>query len=164
MVFTERLITPYSLSAQYKNLWNLKFLNRTVKAIRHIINPSISLTYSPDFSSDNFNFYDEVQIDTLGNLQQYSYYQNGIYGTPGSQSNGSLRFSLGNILEMKALSKDTINPIKKIKLLEGLNISSSYNLLADSMQFANIFINGRTRLFNKFDITFNGSYDLLSNC
>ena len=77
----------------------------------------------------------------------------------GSQSNGSLRFSLGNILEMKVLSKDTVNPIKKIKLLEGLNISSSYNLLADSMQFANIYINGRTRLFNKFDITFNGSYD-----
>ena len=60
---------------------------------------------------------------------------------------------------MKAFSKDTINPVKKIKLIEGLNISSSYNLLADSMQFANIYINGRTRLFNKFDITFNGSYD-----
>ena len=41
------------------------------------------------------------------------------------------------------LSKDTINPVKKIKLIEGLNISSSYNLLADSMQFANIYINGR---------------------
>ena len=60
---------------------------------------------------------------------------------------------------MKVLSKDTINPIKKIKLIEGLNISSSYNLLADSMQLSNIYINGRTRLFNKFDITFNGSYD-----
>ena len=70
-----------------------------------------------------------------------------------------LRFSLGNILEMKTYSKDTLSPIKKIKLLEGLNISSSYNLLADSMRFANINISGRTRLFNKFDITFNSSYD-----
>ena len=104
----------YSLSASTKIYGILNFKNKRVKAIRHIANPSISLSYSPDFSSDNFNFYDEVQIDTLGNLQHYSYYQNGIYGTPGSQSNGSLRFSLGNILEMKALSKDTINPVKKL--------------------------------------------------
>tara|TARA_B100000886_G_scaffold330391_1_gene280788 strand:+ start:2583 stop:5018 length:2436 start_codon:yes stop_codon:yes gene_type:complete len=149
----------YSLSASTKIYGIINFNNKRVKAVRHIANPSISLSYSPDFSSNNFNFYDEVQIDTLGNLQKYSYYQNGIYGTPGSQSNGLLRFSLSNILEMKLLSKDTIKPIKKIKLLEGLNISSSYNLLADSMQFANIYISGRTRLFNKFDITFNGSYD-----
>ncbi|MBJ59155.1 MAG: hypothetical protein CMP64_00985 [Flavobacteriales bacterium] len=149
----------YSLSASTKIYGIINFKNKRIKAIRHISTPSLSLNYSPDFSSENFNFYDEVQIDTLGNIQQYSYYQNGIYGAPGSQSNGSLRFSLGNILEMKTNSEDTINPIKKIKLLEGLNISSSYNLLEDSMQFANINISGRTRLFNKFDITFNSSYD-----
>ncbi len=149
----------YSLSASTKIYGIINFKNKRIKAIRHISTPSLSLNYSPDFSSENFNFYDEVQIDTLGNVQQYSYYQNGIYGAPGSQSNGSLRFSLGNILEMKTNSKDTLNPIKKIKLFEGLNISSSYNLLEDSMQFANINISGRTRLFNKFDITFNSSYD-----
>ena len=149
----------YSLSASTKIYGIINFKNKRIKAIRHISTPSLSLNYSPDFSSENFNFYDEVQIDTLGNVQQYSYYQNGIYGAPGSQSNGSLRFSLGNILEMKTNSKDTLNPIKKIKLLEGLNISSSYNLLEDSMQFANINISGRTRLFNIFDITFNSSYD-----
>jgi len=149
----------YSLSASTKIYGIINFKNKRIKAIRHISTPSLSLNYSPDFSSENFNFYDEVQIDTLGNIQQYSYYQNGIYGAPGSQSNGSLRFSLGNILEMKTNSKDTLNPIKKIKLLEGLNISSSYNLLEDSMQFANINISGRTRLFNIFDITFNSSYD-----
>ncbi len=149
----------YSLSASTKIYGIINFKNKRIKAIRHISTPSLSLNYSPDFSSENFNFYDEVQIDTLGNIQQYSYYQNGIYGAPGSQSNGSLRFSLGNILEMKTNSEDTINPIKKIKLLEGLNISSSYNLLEDSMKFANINISGRTRLFNKFDITFNSSYD-----
>tara|TARA_Y100000813_G_scaffold105504_1_gene75369 strand:+ start:9143 stop:11575 length:2433 start_codon:yes stop_codon:yes gene_type:complete len=149
----------YSLSASTKIYGIINFKNKRIKAIRHISTPSLSLNYSPDFSSENFNFYDEVQIDTLGNIQQYSYYQNGIYGAPGSQSNGSLRFSLGNILEMKTNSKDSLNPIKKIKLLEGLNISSSYNLLEDSMQFSNINISGRTRLFNKFDITFNSSYD-----
>lgn len=149
----------YNMSVSTKIYGILNFNNKKIKAVRHIMNPSLTLSYSPDFSSDNFNFYDEVQIDTLGNIQKYSYYQNGIYGTPLSQSIGSLRFSLGNILEMKAFSSDTLKPIKKIKLIDGLNISSSYNFFADSMKLANIYISGRTRLFNKFDLTFNSSYD-----
>ena len=153
----------YSLSVSTKLYGMFNFNGKKVKAIRHVLSPSVSLSYSPDFSANNFNFFDEVQIDSLGNTQQYSYYQNGIYGSPRSQSNGSMRFSLGNILEMKTLSKDTINPIKKIKLLEGLNVSTSYNFLADSMQFSNVLINGRTRLFNKFDITFSSTYDPYQN-
>ena len=60
---------------------------------------------------------------------------------------------------MKTITKDTINPIKKIKILEGLNVSMSYNFMQDSFNFSNILINGRTRLFNRFDITFNSTYD-----
>ena len=108
----------YNMSVSTKIYGILNFNNKKIKAIRHIMNPSLTLSYSPDFSSDNFNFYDEVQIDTIGNIQKYSYYQNGIYGTPLSQSIGSLRFSLGNILEMKAFTSDTAKPIKKIKLID----------------------------------------------
>ena len=31
--------------------------------------------------------------------------------------------------------------------------------MQDSFNFSNILINGRTRLFNRFDITFNSTYD-----
>ena len=89
----------YSLLASTKIYGTLKFNNTKIKGIRHVMSPSISLSYTPDFSNNKFNFYDNVQIDSLGNNQEYSYYQNGIYGFPSSQSNSSIRFSLGNIIE-----------------------------------------------------------------
>ena len=149
----------YGLSTSTKIYGMFNFNNKKIKAIRHVITPSLTLNYTPDFSANDFNFYDVVQTDSLGNTQEYSYFQNGIYGSPGNKPNGSLSFSLGNILEMKTLSKDTINPIKKTKLLESFNLSMNYNFLADSMQLSTIYLRGRTRLFNKFDITFNSTYD-----
>ena len=50
----------YSLSANTKIYGIINFKNKRIKAIRHIFTPSLSLSYSPDFSSENFNFYDEV--------------------------------------------------------------------------------------------------------
>ena len=69
MVFIELLIilTICQLIQRY-----MEFLNFNNKgSYEHIANSSISISYSLIFSSNNFNFYDEVQIDTLGNLQQY---------------------------------------------------------------------------------------------
>lgn len=149
----------FYISGNTKLYGNFNFKKGKIKAIRHVISPSFNFNFSPDFSSSNYNFYDDVQIDTLGNTQTYSNYQNGIYGYPSKQANSSIGFSIGNLLEMKKSTSDSINPIKKIKLIESLNISSSYNFLSDSLNLSNILINGRTRLFNKFDITFSSIYD-----
>lgn len=149
----------YSISASTKIFGMINTNGKKIKAIRHVATPIVSFNYTPDFSKSNFNFYDEVQIDSLGATQEYSFFQNGIFGYPGQQSSSSLRFSFGNILEIKTSSKDTINPIKKIKILENLSVSTNYNVLADSMRLSSIYLRGRTRLFNKFDITFNSVYD-----
>ena len=101
----------YSLSASTKIYGIVNFKNKRVKAIRHIHKPSISLSYSPDFSSDNFNFYDEVQIDTLVTYSNTPTIKM-VFTELRKSIEWFLRFSLGNILEMKALSKDTVNPIK----------------------------------------------------
>jgi hypothetical protein len=90
-----------------------------VQAIRHVITPSVSFSYRPDFSDPKYGFYKQVQKDTLGNLQTYSIFSQGIYGGPGSGKSGMVNFSLSNILEMKVLSqKDTANPVKKVKILD----------------------------------------------
>ncbi|MGE0078794.1 MAG: putative LPS assembly protein LptD [Bacteroidales bacterium] len=131
-----------------------------VQAIRHVITPSVSLSYRPDFSESQYGFYKEVQKDTLGNVEKYSIFSKGIYGGPGSGKSGVLNFSLGNILEMKVLSsKDTANPVKKIKILDGFNITSSYNLLADSMNWSPISVSGRTSLLEKVNINFSGVFN-----
>ncbi|MGC6490318.1 MAG: putative LPS assembly protein LptD [Flavobacteriales bacterium] len=149
----------FNLSANTKLYGNLNLKSNKFKAIRHVISPSVRFNYTPDFSSLNFNYFDEVQIDSLGNTQTYSFYQNGIYGVPSRNSSSILGFSIGNLLEMKVSSKDTINPIKKLKLIESLTISTNYNIEADSLKFSLVNINGRTRLFNKVNLNFSAVFD-----
>ena len=137
----------------------LNFKSKKIKALRHVISPSLSLNHLPDFSTDNFKFYDTVQIDSTGNTQTYSYYQNGIYGAPSMNARTNLGLNIGNLLEIKVSSKDTLESVKKIKLLDRFNINTNYNLLADSFNLSNINIAGGTRLFKKFNLRFSATFD-----
>lgn len=137
----------------------LNFKSKKIKALRHVISPSLSLNHLPDFSTDNFKFYDTVQIDSTGNTQTYSYYQNGIYGAPSMSARTNLGLNIGNLLEIKVSSKDTLESVKKIKLLDRFNINTNYNLLADSFNLSNINIAAGTRLFKKFNLRFSATFD-----
>lgn len=149
----------FSTSLNTKIYGMVQIKKGLIKAIRHVTSPSVTFNYSPDFSNDRYDFYQEVQSDTLGNTQSYSIFQNGIYGSPGKNEIGNISFSLGNILEIKVGKKDTTNTIKKVKILESFNLSSTYNFFADSMNLSNIRLSGRTKLFNGLSINFNANYD-----
>ncbi len=150
--------TSVSMSTKLYGTFSFKSTSR-VQAIRHMLTPSVSLGYRPDFSEDKYDFYKTVQIDSTGRTQRYSIFEKGIYGGPGGGKSGVLNFSLGNTLEMKVFSsKDTVNNVKKIKILEGFNVGASYNLLADSMNWSDISVSGRTNLFEKININFSGAF------
>ena len=95
----------------------------------------------------------------MGNTQTYSYYQNGLYGTPSKNTSSNIGVAIGNFIEIKVGTKDTLKPIKKVKLLEGFNISTNYNLLADSLNLSNINISGVTKLFKKLNFRFRAVFD-----
>ena len=138
----------------------IQFPKSKITAIRHVISPNISFNYKPDFSSSKYDYYKNVQNNINGDVISYSIMENGIYGSPSKGRNGNIGFNLNNILEVKIKSsKDTLNNTKKIKILESLNISSSYNIFKDSLKFSNINLNARTRIFNIFDINFSSIYD-----
>ncbi len=130
--------------------------NPKIKAIRHLMTPSIAFNYRPDYSQSKYGYYLPVPKDT--NEQFYSIFGNdAIYGAPPTGKFGSLRFSLGNNVEMKARKgSDTSETIIKIPLLQSFNISSYYNLAADSMNWSNINLSGRTNILKIFNISFNG--------
>ncbi len=130
-----------------------------VKAIRHVLTPTVSMNYTPNFGADNFGYYKQVQSDSLGNMTTYSPYENGIYGVPGSGESASMSFSLGNNLEMKVRSRSDTLGEKKVKIFESLNISSSYNFLADSLNLAPFSLSARTTLFNSFGINLSATLD-----
>ena len=138
----------------------IQFSKSKITAIRHVISPNISFNYKPDFSSSKYDYYKNVQNNINGDVISYSIMENGIYGSPSTGRNGNIGFNLNNILEIKIKSsKDTLNNMKKIKILESLNISSSYNIFKDSLKLSNINLNARTRIFNIFDINFSSIYD-----
>ncbi len=137
-----------------------------LEAIRHVMTPTASFSYVPDMSDFQADYYravyDEVNNDTVA---VYSIYEKQIYGTPTSRgASGSLSLSLRNNIEAKMRSKvDTIDELEKVKLLDNLNFSTSYNLFqTDTLTPAwrPISFNGSTRLFkNKLNLTFRGVMD-----
>ena len=64
---------------------NRKIFGDKIRAIRHVVTPSVSLNYSPDFGSARYGYYQTYQkTDAAGNvsLVEYSPFQNNIYGVP----------------------------------------------------------------------------------
>lgn len=129
-----------------------------VKAIRHVVNPALSFTYTPDFSDPSLGFYG-FYTDKYGNRVYYSKTENGVYGSPAQGASGVVNFSIGNNLEMKVKdSRDTVTGTRKIILLENLTFSSGYDLAADSLNWQPLRLTARTTLFQNLLINYSASY------
>jgi hypothetical protein len=143
-------------------LYGIKyFKSEKIQAVRHVVQASAGMSFRPDFSDDKYGYYQEVQIDSMGNTRRLSKYENFVYGTPSAGESASAFFNITNNLEMKVKTKkDTTDEPRKVILLDNLSFSSSYNFLADSFNLAPIRISGRTRLFKKkLNINFGGTLD-----
>jgi lipopolysaccharide assembly outer membrane protein LptD (OstA) len=131
-----------------------------IAAIRHVMSPTITYGYRPDFSDPSFNAYKVYQLDSFGNTGIYSIFENGIYGGPPAGKYGVIGFNLDNNLEMKVRSEtDTAVNLKKIKIFESLAAGVSYNTAADSLNWSNINVNARTTLFDRVNLNLSGSFD-----
>jgi len=139
-----------------------KVFGDKVDAIRHVMTPSASVSFRPDFADpkygyyDYFEYYDRDRDEIVAH--EYSRYEGSLYGTPGKGKSGSLGLSLGNTLEMKVKSDRDSTGFKKIKILEGLNFSTSHNFLADSLKWGAINMNGRTKIAGT-NINFGAVFD-----
>ncbi len=134
-----------------------QFKKGKVAAIRHVIRPTIAANYRPDLSK---KYYDSLQINKDGYTIWAPQLQgNAIYNGYGSGKTGGLSFSLDNNLEMKVRNKkDTTgeNPYKKMRLIDGFGITTSYNFLAPTMKLSPFQLYFRTNLFDKININANG--------
>lgn len=148
-----------SVSTRFYGMYN--FRGGKVKAIRHVITPSVGFSYSPDFGDPSKGNYEEVQIDDKGNTRILSKYQGFAYGGPSLGESASLSFSMNHNIEMKVKAKnDSIEEYKKVKIFDNLSMSSGYNFLADSFNLSNINWNARTSLFNRVvSINMSGTID-----
>jgi LPS-assembly protein len=136
-----------------------KFGERSaIRAIRHVIRPTVSLNYKPDFAAKD---YYRIQIDSANNTFRFSYYDGTLFGPFSEGTFGGLSFGLDNNIEMKVRSKkDTANGgIKKIRLIDGFGINGGYNFIADSFKLSQLSLYLRSTLFEKINITMGASVD-----
>ncbi|MDD3739243.1 MAG: putative LPS assembly protein LptD [Lentimicrobiaceae bacterium] len=158
----------YNLSSSVSTtVYGMKqFSKGFLRAIRHVVYPSVGFSYTPDFSKEKLGYYKTVQKNQEGEMEKYSVFGGAgsftpLFGVPGYQENGNINFGLKNSLEIKVRSKnDTVTGTKKVKLIENLSINTSYNLAKDSLNWAPIQITANTTLFDKIRISFNSAYDL----
>ncbi|ULQ57663.1 LPS-assembly protein LptD [Flavihumibacter rivuli] len=132
--------------------------NSRIRAIRHVIRPSVSANYKPDLNGkDHYT----TQIDTLGNKFRFSKYDGSLYGAFSEGTFGGMSFTLDNNLEMKVRDKkDTsAEAIKKVRLIDGFGISGSYNFLADSFKLSTFNVYLRSTLFEKVNFTASANID-----
>ena len=145
-----------SLSTRIYGMFQFK--HGPLKALRHVINPSLSFNYRPDFGSAHLGYWKEY-TDNTGYVHRYSVFEQSLYGGPPDGRSGQLRASLGNNLEIKVQNPfDSTAEVKKITLLENLTFSGSYDLAKDSLNFSNLSITGRTTLFRSLVINYSGSF------
>jgi lipopolysaccharide assembly outer membrane protein LptD (OstA) len=114
---------------------------------RHVVRPSWSLTYRPDYSSDFWGYY-RSYTDANGNRRQYPI----VSGIPRGQQQ-TVSFNLTNVFQSKYISSDTTGQTSSRTLqLLTLDLNTRYNFAADSLGLAPISLSSRTRLLDRFDI------------
>ena len=160
-----------------------KWFGDKVDRFRHVMTPSVSFSYRPDFGKDYwakryggfYGSYDQLITtrDEAGNIVP-KLDENGlpIYEVvhysrfkeaPGRGAAATLGFSLGNNIEMKLRNdKDTTgkDPYKVYSIIDNLSISGGYNFIADSMNWQNFSVNLRIKIPKvNYTINLSGQFD-----
>lgn len=118
---------------------NPKVFGNKLQMVRHVITPSISFSYAPDFGDSKWGYWKTyTRTDEEGNVTQvpYSPYAGSLYGAPSIGKTGAVSFSLSNNVEAKI--KDRNDSIKIISIIDELGASLSYNMAAKQQPWSNL--------------------------
>lgn len=133
--------------------------NPKIQAIRHVMRPAISYTITPAFDQ-YYETYEVIDADGT-TTEEYTRFENSIFGRPGNRLSNTVGLTLGNNFEAKVRDKDsTKTEAKKIMLLNNLNFSTGYDIAADSLRWSPLRVNGGTQILNnKMSINFSAILD-----
>ena len=140
---------------------NRKLFGDKVQAIRHVLTPSVSFSYAPDFGARRYGYYDYYQkTDADGNvsLVGYSPYENGMYSVPGRGRSGNISFDLGNNVEMKVKSDKDSTGMKKVSIIDELGLSMSYNMAAKEKPLSDLNMRIRLKWWKNYTFNLNARF------
>ena len=152
-----------SASTKLYGFWvpNHKIFGDKIQAIRHVITPTVSFSYAPDFGASRYGYYKTYQkTDADGNvsLVQYSPYANQLYSPPGIGRTGTVSWSFDNNIEMKVKSDKDSTGFKKISLIDQLGWSMSYNMAAKEKPLSDLTVNLRLKWWKNYTFNMTGVF------
>ena len=151
-----------SMSTRLYGMFNFG-KHRKLQAIRHVVTPSVSASFSPEKGTYFNGWRTLTYIDKNGKpqAQDYNIYAGNVGSYPGKGKTASLNLSLGNNFEAKVRDlKDTTGTgTKKIKLIDNLNFTTGYNFLAEQFNMSNVGVTMNTSIFGKLGINGNLNFD-----
>jgi len=159
---TQNYSGSLSMSTRIYGLLNFGKYHK-IQAIRHVITPSLSLSLSPEkgTAANGWRTYNYVDTNGVAKSLDYNIYAGQIYSAPGKGKSATMSISFGNNLEAKVRDmKDTTGAgVKKVKLIDQLNLSTGYNFLADSLKMNTVGVSMSTSVFGKLGISANANFD-----
>lgn len=138
-----------------------KIFGDKIQAIRHVFTPTVTFSYSPDFGTRRYGYWDSyLKTDADGNvsLVSYSPYSEGLYGVPGKGRSESITWDIDNNLEMKVKSDKDSTGFKKISLIDELGATMSYNAAADYHRWSDLSVRMRLKWWKNYTFNFNGMF------
>ena len=145
-----------SVGTTIYGLFNFKE-DKKIQSIRHVIRPSVSYNIRPSFEK----YYDTYIIDADGNTAEYTRFEENFFGLPSRRYSSAIGLQISNNIEAKIKEKDSlVTEPRKVTILNNLNISTSYNLAADSLKLSPVRMTTGTNLFkNKLNLNLSATFD-----
>ncbi|NQT61520.1 MAG: hypothetical protein HQ556_01055 [Candidatus Marinimicrobia bacterium] len=145
--------TSASLNTKVYGIFPVKI--GPLQAIRHTLTPSISLKYTPDFSTD-FWGYTESLTDTTGAVQRFDRFAGSDLGA--TSSNEALRMSwrLNNVFDYKMFRND----VESKSQFFTWNMNGSYNFKADSLKASDISSSMKVNIGKSFRLSPSMTYEV----
>ena len=135
---------------------------KKIYAIRHVLTPTVSFSYAPDFSKPSFGFYDSyVKTDKNGNVSTVSYspFSGAAYGTVSQGMTGNVTVDISNNIEMKLRTKsDSANAFKKVSLIDEFGLNMSYNMAAKVRPLSDLNMRLRLKLTKSYTFSLNAVF------
>ena len=134
-------------------------IGKKVMAIRHVLTPSLSFSFSPDFSASRYGYYDTyVKTDRDGKVSTVSYspFSGGMYGVPSKGMSGNISLDLSNNVEMKLRTDN--DSTRKVSLLDELGLSMSYNMAAKEKPWSDLNMRIRLKLTKSYTFSMNAQF------
>jgi len=145
------------LSTKLYGFWtpSRKIFGDKIQTIRHVITPTVTFSYAPDFGDRRYGYFDYYQkTDAEGNVSMVEYrpFEGSAFGSPNKGKTGLVNVEIGNNLEMKVKSDDDSTGVKKISLIDEFKLSSYYNFATDVRPLGDLNVSLRLKLSKSYSL------------